>query len=134
VVADCDWATHYTRTLAKLTWGVGGDDGATLNPAVPWAYVGDIVRNEHMHLQHVREFGSIGFAAFVLGADRIEITAECPSMLTGALPPLCRPRRWLLASGPRRLPYPRPHGVSRIVRAMLLRAGDECSLTQDRAD
>ena len=95
----CTWATEYNRTLDELGenraqwratdppggfWGTGGDDGAVVSPLIPCRYVADVVRHEHMHLQQVRQFGSLGFAQFVLGADRLEIVADCASMLAGS--------------------------------------------------
>ncbi|OXM73100.1 MULTISPECIES: hypothetical protein [Amycolatopsis] len=95
----CTWATEYNRTLDELGedralwrvgdvpdtgWGEASDEGAVVDALVPCRYVADVVRHEHMHLQQVRQFGSGRFAAFVLGADRIEIVADCASLLAGS--------------------------------------------------
>ncbi|MEU0467226.1 hypothetical protein ABZ215_24765 [Amycolatopsis sp. NPDC006131] len=96
---QCAWATEYNRTLDELGenralwrvgdvpdtgWGEASDAGAVVDALVPCRYVADVVRHEHMHLQQVRQFGSGRFAAFVLGADRIEIVADCASLLAGS--------------------------------------------------
>lgn len=101
-VPSCDWAQEYTRTLAELHedtalwtvadlgagnfWGLTSIDTGrvTVSTWTPCARVADVVHHEHMHVQQHRMFGTDHFAALVLGADRIEITADCGSLLLGS--------------------------------------------------
>lgn len=71
----------------QLAWAVTDDAGVTVWSGIPCSYVADVVRHEHMHLQQIREFGSMEIAAdrlMIDGHDRLEITADCASMLAGS--------------------------------------------------
>lgn len=105
--ASCSWLDEFVQTLGELgeenglwtidprqpSWrgqpmlAVTTDAGVVVWEGIPCEYVPDALRHEHMHLQQVREFGSMEIAAERLaidGRDRLEITADCASMLAGS--------------------------------------------------
>jgi hypothetical protein len=103
----CDWLDEFANTLSDLheqdgTWtidqaqpaldgepmlAVTTDAGVVVWEGIPCKSVADVVRHEHMHRQQIREFGSLEHAAEKLAIgdkDRLEITADCASMLAGS--------------------------------------------------
>lgn len=54
-----------------------------VNPDVPCDSVASVVRHEWLHLQQVDMYGP-GLGALTLGRDRVEIVADCGSLLLGS--------------------------------------------------
>lgn len=103
----CNWRTEYERTIYELgddpsNWFLLGgepmrdpkrgiyfgmvfheDGSAAVNPATPCRLVADVVRHEWMHLQQWRMYGP-DFGAVMLGKRRLELVADCGSMLLGS--------------------------------------------------
>lgn len=103
VLASCVWDDELTRTLAELgehpgNWTITDLDGGYLGRArldedralidrdTPCDYVSSVVKHEWMHLQQGRKFGGkrAAYAAYGGSADRLELVADCGSMLLGA--------------------------------------------------
>jgi hypothetical protein len=94
----CVWADELQDTLDELGedpadwrlarspdyWGKAFPDGTVVvNPDVPCDSVSSVVRHEWMHLQQIRMYGT-DLGSMALGRNRVEIVADCGSMLLGS--------------------------------------------------
>jgi hypothetical protein len=97
-IEPCVWDDELHRTLDELGedpadwrlarspdyWGKVFPDGTVVvNPDVPCDSVSSVVRHEWMHLQQLDMYGA-DLGSMALGRNRVEIVADCGSMLLGS--------------------------------------------------
>lgn len=102
---ECSWTGEYARTIAQLhenpalfhvlartqvsgqvgnpALGSADTDDVSIASDTPCRLVSSVLRHQHMHLQQYRLWGGLDGARLVYH-DRLEIVADCASMLAGS--------------------------------------------------